>query len=198
MKIKTILSIGFILIALVIGSLGLLSLFEIKKLHETSVQLGVKNAPLVDAVMEIKLTATTAHLWFEEIIAGAEEREVIEDVWLLLDQSLWFCDAIISGGKNEEGTFYAVEDKVIENKILSVKSDIKDFIKIAKLRLENHFGDKALQDQTLDNKFDELFDRFIQSADSAETIIQEKMAEDAEYMTKLVQESKNYMDRSYY
>jgi len=27
-------------------------------------------APLVDAAMEIKLEATTAHLWFEEIISG--------------------------------------------------------------------------------------------------------------------------------
>ncbi len=189
MKIKTILGIGFSLIALVIGGLGTLSISEIKILHEQSVQLGVKNAPLVDAIMEIKLTATMAHLWFEEIIAGAESKEEIEQVWSLLDQALWFCDAIILGGKSKEGTFYAVKNKIIENKIFLIKRDIKEFTNIAKLRLDNYFGDKTLQDQALDDKFDSLFKQLIENADIVETIIQDKMAEDALQMNALVKSS---------
>ncbi|EDN65048.1 sensory box/GGDEF/GAF/EAL domain protein [Beggiatoa sp. PS] len=65
----------------------------------------MKNAPLADAAMEIKLTATTAHLWFEEIIVGAENKEVIEKVWQLLDESLWYVEAMLKGGTNAEGIF---------------------------------------------------------------------------------------------
>ena len=43
-------------------------------------------APLVDAAMEIKLEATTAHLWFEEIISG-DRHENISEVWKHQDQA---------------------------------------------------------------------------------------------------------------
>ena len=46
--------------------------------------ISAKYAPLVDACMEIKLEATTAHLWFEEIMS--EDRYVdSREVWRHLD-----------------------------------------------------------------------------------------------------------------
>ena len=59
-------------------------------------------APLGDAAMEIKLMATTAHLIFEEI-----EGEDVQVVWNLLDKTLFYVDAILNGGENDEDTFYA-------------------------------------------------------------------------------------------
>ncbi len=54
--------------------------------------LAERYAPLVDAAMEIKLEATTAHLWFEEIISG--DRFVdIDEVWKHLDQAKWYARA---------------------------------------------------------------------------------------------------------
>jgi len=45
--------------------------------------------PLVDASMEIKLEATTAHLWFEEVISG--DRTVdINEVWRYLLNAVSF------------------------------------------------------------------------------------------------------------
>jgi signal transduction histidine kinase/CheY-like chemotaxis protein len=182
MKIKFKLLIGFLSVSMIILVAGILGIVEIKTLYSVSKEVGMKNAPLADAAMEIKLTATTAHLWFEEIIAGAENKEVIEEVWQLLDESLWYVDAMVKGGKNAEGTFYAVNDRVIESKLLSVKTDIEAFRKIAQLRFDNIFGNQKLQDQTLDDKFDAVFDKFITSADEVEEMLHDKIAQDAEIM----------------
>jgi len=107
-------------------------------------------------------------------------------VWKLLDDSLWYCEAILKGGKNAEGTFYAVNDNAIEAKIISVKDDIEEFITLAKLRFENHFGTKELEDQALDDKFDAVFDKFITNADEAEEMLHAKIAQDAQQMEKSV------------
>jgi len=182
MKIKTKLLIAFLSILAMMLIAGSFSIVGIRGLYQESVEIGIKNAPLADAVMEIKLTATTAHLWFEEIITGTEGKEVIKKVWQLLDESLWYANAILKGGKNAEGTFYPVDDPAIEEQIISVKQDIAEFIKLAHLRFDNNFGKKEFEDQSLDEKFDKLFDKFINVADVAEEMLHTKMAADAEHM----------------
>jgi signal transduction histidine kinase/DNA-binding response OmpR family regulator len=132
--------------------------------------------------MEIQLAATTAHLWFEEIITGAESKEMVEKVWQLLDESFWYANAIIKGGKNAKGTFYPVDDPAIEEQMISVKQDIAELIKIARLRFDNKFGNKEIEHQGLKGKFDKIFDKFINTADVAETMLHTKMAKEAERM----------------
>jgi methyl-accepting chemotaxis protein len=189
MKIQQKLLQGFLFISVIILIAGILGIIEIKLIHTQSKNIGMINAPLADAVMEVKLTATTAHLWFEEILTGTEEQMVIAKVWKLLDESIWYCDAIINGGRNLEGHFYPVNDQAIEQKILSVKADLKEFQQMAKLRFENHFGNKQLEDQSLDVQFDALFEQFIQKADNAETLIQTKITQEAEHIDKTVTNS---------
>jgi len=53
-----------------------------------------KYAPLVDATMEIKLEATTAHLWFEEIISG-DRYENLDDIIKHIDLALWYANAML-------------------------------------------------------------------------------------------------------
>ncbi|MDM8564504.1 response regulator [Candidatus Halobeggiatoa sp. HSG11] len=182
MKIKTKLLIAFLSILAVMLIAGSFSIIGIEKLYKENVQLGTKNAPLADAAMEIQLTATIAHLWFEEIIIGIEDKEVIKRVWQLLDKSIWYADAILKGGTNSKGTFYPVNDPTIEKQIISVKQDINTFIKNAHLRFDNNFGKKELDDQDLDDKFDQIFNRFITTADAVEEMFRAKMLEDAKRM----------------
>ena len=61
-------------------------------------------APLIDAAMEIKVEATTAHLWFEEIMNG-DHHEDVSVVWKHQDQAEWYAQAMMEGGKNPEGTY---------------------------------------------------------------------------------------------
>ncbi len=189
MKIKTKLLLGFLSVATIILISGILGIIEINCMYSVSKNVGVKNTPLADAAMEIKLTATTAHLWFKEVIIGAEKEE-IEKVWQLLDSSAWYIDAMLSGGKNIEGTFYPVNDRIIENKLLSVKTNLEKFRRIAQLRFKNNFGQKELQDQTLDDKFDDLFHILINEADVVEEILHNKILLDIETMHSIAKSSK--------
>ncbi|MCP4700637.1 MAG: GAF domain-containing protein, partial [Gammaproteobacteria bacterium] len=182
MKIKTKLFLSFSVVLGVMLLVGIAGYSAIRMLHTKSMEIGVKNAPLADAVMEMKLAATTAHLWFEEIIIGMEKKEAIADVWKLLDESLWYCDAILTGGKNEKGTFYPVNDPAIEAKIRSVKSDVTEFIQNAHIRFDNNFGEKKLTDQDLEDRFDALFEKFVTDADEAEVLLHTKMRQHIEHM----------------
>ncbi len=78
--------------------------------------MAVRFAPLVDAAMEIKLEATTAHLWFEEIIGGDRYAD-IEEVWEHLDQAQWYARTMLEGGENPEGKFVALEDPALRHGI---------------------------------------------------------------------------------
>lgn len=91
-------------------------------------------APLVDATMEIKLAATTAHLWFEEIVSG-DRYENMENVWNALDKAQWYANAMIQGGQNPEGTFIPIDDGKTQNKIRDVQNKLSTFKDITRQRL---------------------------------------------------------------
>ena len=63
------------------------------------------HTPLHCAAMEIKTEVTTAHLWFEEIIAG-DRQESIDTVWGHLDEADWHAQAMVEGGENQQATYY--------------------------------------------------------------------------------------------
>ncbi|OQW94263.1 MAG: hypothetical protein BWK79_06785 [Beggiatoa sp. IS2] len=178
MKIKTKLSIGFSLIALVTVISGFFSVNQAKEIYHHSKEANVKNVSLIDAVMEVELAITTAHLWFEEVISGAEDRATLANVWKLLEEALWYCNAMLEGGKSSEGTFYAVEDATIVVEIIAIKQEIEKFRKIAESRFSNLSDQQGLEDHLLDEKFDLAFEKLINITDTVETVIQAKTARD--------------------
>jgi signal transduction histidine kinase/CheY-like chemotaxis protein/ABC-type glycerol-3-phosphate transport system permease component len=183
MKIKTALLLGFLSISTTVIITAIVAIVELRTLYGVSQEVSLKNAPLADAAMEIKLSTTTAHLWLEELLTGAEEKTAIEEVWKQLDDSFWYIDAIVTGGKNLEGTFYPVNDQHIEETLFSVQQDLENFRKIARLRFDNHFGDQKLDEQALDDQFDALFDKIITAVDEVEEKLHLKIAADAEKIT---------------
>ena len=111
-KIRTRLLASFMLIAIVAGISGVVSVVMVNRLGNISEEVGAGLAPLADAAMEIKLTATEAHLLIEEILSG-DEGEDINRVWELLGQTLWYANAILDGGENSEGTFRPSTDPAV-------------------------------------------------------------------------------------
>lgn len=107
-SIRKTMIIAFVALGSATVATGAAGLFASWRLAEEGVTLGARLAPLSDAAMEIELTATHAHLLFEEIMAG-DEGESIEEVWSLLDETRFYADAILHGGSNEDGTFHATE-----------------------------------------------------------------------------------------
>ena len=75
-KIKFKLITGFSIVCIVMLISSIVAGYSVSNLYFASEKAIVKSAPLVDAAMEIKLEATTAHLWFEEIMTfGGRSRE---------------------------------------------------------------------------------------------------------------------------
>jgi len=134
----------------------------------------VRYAPLIDAAMEIKLEATTAHLWFEELMSG--DRVVrIEDIWKHIDQSRWYAQAMLEGGENEEGHFVPLQDPILRKNIKQTIEGIDTFRDIALQRWEVQSNSGVGSD--IDQRFDKAFEDFIASADNVETALQKAMGE---------------------
>ena len=158
MNIKTRLIVAFILLALITAFGGITSKVLSDRIVDKGVHVGEILAPLADAAMEIKLTATTAHLLFEEIVAG-DESEDIQEVWKLLDETLWYSNAILNGGSNEEGTFTATDSPEVREKIEKVSQLVTKFIESAKQRYAQRVGSSGTGsevDQAFDQKYDTL------------------------------------------
>lgn len=146
--------------------------------------VSAKLAPLVNAAMEINQSATRAHLLFEEIVAG-DMTEDIQEVWDLLDDALWYSNAILNGGVKGSRRFYATEDAQVQERIGAVQVGIKRFIESAHKRHEvflaiveesvivtqNDPSAGSLSDQN----FDQEFEDFVQKVDEVEVLIQDRM-----------------------
>ena len=135
-----------------------------KGVSDHGIEAGEKLAPLGDAAMEIKLTATHAHLLFEEIMSG-DGGESIDEVWKLLEETQFYVNAIINGGSNDEGVFHATKNAQVREKIGEVQVSVNAFIEAAKKRYAL-LGDGQGVGSPADEEFDGLYDNLIERIDS--------------------------------
>jgi diguanylate cyclase (GGDEF)-like protein/PAS domain S-box-containing protein len=141
----------------------------------TGRNIAERYTPLVDAVMEIKLATTTAHLWFEEAISG--DRTVnIEDIWTNLDQSEWYAWAMLDGGHNESGTFLALTSPDLRLKIQQTIEGIHQFRQIAQKRWASQSTSGI--GSAIDQQFDQAFFKFTLSANKVESALQKAIVKD--------------------
>ena len=140
----------------VLGSAVLV--WSILNVSNQGVQVGERLAPLVDAAMEIKLTATNAHLLIEEIMAG-DAAESIEDVYAYLDQSQFYAEAILNGGTNDEGQFFAIGDPQVRETVSTVLSELILFRTAVADRYKLLEGNQGVG-SAADIEFDALYDEF--------------------------------------
>jgi len=137
-------------------------------------EMAERYAPLIDAAMEIKLEATTAHLWFEEIISGDRSLH-IKEIWKHIDEAEWYAHAMLEGGKNNEGNFEQLDDPRLRQLISKTLIDLKAFRNIAQERWENQ--SQSAIGSNVDQRFDAIFSSLIIDADNVETALQQLMAQ---------------------
>jgi methyl-accepting chemotaxis protein-2 (aspartate sensor receptor) len=171
-KVGIKLFVAFSVLVVILMAAGVISVIFTGAIGDSGIDVGEKLAPLSDAAMEIKLTATQAHLLFEEIISGDTETD-IKEVWKLLDLAIWYSGAILKGGENEEGKFFASTDPAVIKKIKEVKVLLDNFVKIARQRYEQ----KDSEDKSVEvtGNFDQSFAAFIRLSDEAEEAIHDAM-----------------------
>ncbi|MCB0211737.1 MAG: HAMP domain-containing protein [Anaerolineae bacterium] len=167
MKLRTKLIAAFLLLAFINVLMGLGAVYFTDSVGNSGLAVGANLAPLGDAAMEVKLSATRAHLLFEEIMAG-DTTEDINEVWALLDETLWYTDAILHGGSNDEGTFVASTDPVVLNKATQVRASVEQFIQSAHNRYDTRASAVGVGSEA-DQQFDGDYEALIANL---ETIIQ--------------------------
>jgi PAS domain S-box-containing protein len=128
--------------------------------------------PQIDAAMEIKLEATRAHLWLEEVVSGDPD-ESAEEVWKFFDSSMWYTNALLNGDKNEEGIFIPLKKEQNRQTVRNIQDHLTQFKKLAEIRLEK--PEESAPGSEIDKQFDKTYRLLMAQSDALETIIQKNM-----------------------
>lgn len=168
---------SILVVAIGVASLTSLSLFRI---GQQGTKIGQGLAPLVDASMEIKLTAAYAHLVMEEIMAG-DTAESFDEIEGMLDLAAFYGNAILNGGENEEGRFVASTSPEVRAQIEEVLTKIDDFRAMARERyalLDDEQGVGSGADEEFDALYDDLVGQLAELApDSRSPALQKAIGE---------------------
>lgn len=156
-----------------IGIVTLLIIGSIGTSMNMSTRMAQILAPQVDAAMEIKLEASLAHLWLEEIIGG-DQFDDIDLVWQHLDQSAWYAHALLEGGTNPEGSFESLDDPVLRQNVEELLANIIQLRAVAEERAAS-ISDAGVGTE-IDQRFDKMFEEFLMRTDLVETNLQQKIA----------------------
>ncbi|MEG3640084.1 methyl-accepting chemotaxis protein [Magnetococcus sp. PR-3] len=158
MQLRRKLLITYLIMAFVTAITGMAGIHYTDLVGHHGTEVGIKLAPLGDAAMEVKLTATEAHLLIEEILSG-DTTENIDEAWSLLDASSWYANAIINGGKNDEGHFHPTEDPRVVAKMQEVQKKLITFRTIAQERFDAMANTQVTGsgvDQSFDAQYESL------------------------------------------
>jgi methyl-accepting chemotaxis protein len=165
LSIKAKIFAGFLTMVALTALAGVIGGVTANFLGDEGVVVGERLAPLGDAAMEIKLSATEAHLIFEEIMAG-DAGEDIQVVWDHLEQARFYANAILSGGENAEGRFFASDDPVVRASVGKVLESLDAFILVAEERYASLDARQGVGSGA-DERFDELYDNLITTLEDA-------------------------------
>ena len=175
MYIRHKLSIGLISITAITAIMGITGLMRLGEGTRAGILLGTHYAPRTAAILKLSLNATEGHLLMEEMVAG-DESVKMADVRDYIDRSIWYANAILEGGADEEDTIYPSEDEEVRRIIAQVKSQLDSFKTAAEAR-NNQYLRKSFVGSAADEEFDEAYDSFRDLADNAERLIHDKMVE---------------------
>jgi len=138
-------------------------------------RLLIERSPLIEASEKIKLEATTAHLWFEEIMGG-DSTESIEAVFEHIDSADWYANAMLEGGENADGEYYPLVDHSMRQQMVSVRHELASFRAIAVKRYDNFA--ESVPGTDIDSQFDKVFRDFIKHATLVESLVKAQIREE--------------------
>lgn len=172
--------------AIITGLTGGLGIYFSVVVGEHGETVGEQLSPLGNAALEMKFSIASAQLWIEEIITRKRDKD-IQVAWDLMNDAIWYCDAILAGGKRSGKTFLPTKDPKVKEKIIRVKRKISELRNIAKKRYKrsrdlvrnNNRMDKArfVKAEQYDvQAFDRIYEEFLTVADEAKKIIDDDMA----------------------
>jgi len=160
-------------VALVIFSVAMLGAMGYAL--QTGARVSAEHSPLVRASARIKLDATLAHLWFEEILSG-DRHESMDEVRRLLRSARFYTLAMVEGGEDSESTIVPLDDPRLREKIRVVERKLTEFERITDQRRAAREG--AISGTEIDQTYDAVFGELIAVADEVERELHQIIRQD--------------------
>ena len=157
------LSVAALLLALLLGGLGILSIITLQKQNNEILRL----SPEVDAAMEMKIAITNEQLVTMEMIAATGQAD-LEETWSShhswISHYQTFSNALISGGETKEGKIYATKNLQIRELLTTVGESYQQNLqpmmtKIYQLQREAILNQVEVEQENinhLDSQFDSM------------------------------------------
>jgi C4-dicarboxylate-specific signal transduction histidine kinase len=158
-----------------LGAFSLALLGAMGYVMHTGAKVHTKYVPLVRASGEIKLDATLAHLWFEEILSG-DRHESMDEVWGRLETARRNARAMIEGGGGSERGIVPLDDPGLRVKIRSVEEKLAEFEAITAKRLSARRT--SVSGTEIDQAYDAIFREFVTLTDEVEIALHEVIGAD--------------------
>lgn len=163
--IKTLRKNSFILILFISSAVILCTMLYTFKIGIDALNV---HTPLVDAAMEIKFELVQSHLKFEEMMAG-DASISLDDVKNNLNQSRWYANAMLNGGKLAGETFVPLSDSQLRSYITIVIQQLNTIEDLMNRRYENMRTSQPGSD--IDQAFDLLLDECLGHADDVKVAL---------------------------
>lgn len=160
---------------LLIGIVGLVVIGSVSYGYVRSSQLYNKYVPLIDASMEMRLEASTAYLWFEEMLAGDKSKSM-DDILTRLDRADWYSKAMIEGGESGHVKLVYDGDSPFRESILKLQVQLTTQRALLNERLTSITD--AGPGSDIDQVYHETLEQFIEDANQLEMDIKAIMRND--------------------
>lgn len=153
--------------------IGLLIVLSTTYGFHRGIQLYRSYVPLLDASMEMRLEATTAYLWFEELLGGDKSKSM-DVIFGHLDRAEWYASAMIGGGQNQHLRLLPLVDMsylpIIER--LQIKLQDQRVLLGKRMASKTNAGPGS----EIDSEYHATLDDFITDATLFEIEIKKRMA----------------------
>ncbi len=149
----------FLMVLLALLVVGLSLVFTLRTGHH----LAEVYTRHVEATNRIQIELTLGHLWFEEIMAGDDERGITE-VWHHFEAADRLATAILAGGETDFGKVYPLNDPGLRGQVDELLVQLDLFRAAAKHRFD--VGQSARAGTLVDQQFDGFFESFLQGIEA--------------------------------
>jgi len=166
-------------IVFLIGMASIVLLLVVNRINERR----LNEADIVDAIMDVQILITTAHLWVEEALSGDESVEVGK-IFENLDLAINLIDVTLKGGVSQRDWISEpIQDPIQRSQAEEIKSLLMEFKRSSFQRLENPTVSKP--GSAADQEFDALFKIIFGKVSNLERLMEIGEARDEEAFGRL-------------
>jgi len=150
-------------------------LWLLTTLYTSGNEMVVRNGAQINASMKIKYELTQFHLGIDKLSLG-DKSLTKEMVWLHLNESIWYINALLNGGANKEGIFRPANDPRLHEKLKETERAIMKMAQFGVVRLKKHSISQI--GSNIDTQFENTFIDALNSADNLKMQLQKCMNKD--------------------